>query len=100
MRAQACSASLFGILARGRVDDGGPARRIAQEIASTSVRSGFEHLDDFDGEVVAAEAVDEAHGVVESELRDDVVLHGGRCGRGERDDGRGAQQGRCCPSMR
>ena len=50
------------------------------------------HLDHFDGEVVAAEAVDETHGVVEAELRQDVVLHERRGRGGERQHGRGTQQ--------
>ena len=51
------------------------------------------HLDDFDGEVGAAESVDEERRVGKGELGDDVLLHGGRGGGGEGDDGRGAQQG-------
>ena len=41
--------------------------------------------------------MDEAHGVVESELREDIVLHDGRCGRGERQHGSGAQQVQMLP---
>ncbi len=36
--------------------------------------------------------MDEARGIVQRELREDVVLHDGRRGGGEREDGRGAQQ--------
>ena len=41
--------------------------------------------------------MDETRGVVESELRDDIVLHDGRCGRGEREHRRGAQQVQVLP---
>ena len=44
-------------------------------------------LDDLDGEVVAAEAVDEEGWLRELELGDDVLLDGGRGGGGEGDSG-------------
>ena len=50
-------------------------------------------LDDLDGEVVAAEAVDEARGIVEAELATMSSLHDGRCGGGEGDDRRRAEGG-------
>ncbi len=53
---------------------------------------GLGDLDDFDGEVVAAESVDEEGGLVEAELGDDVVLDGGGGGGGEGDDGSGAEE--------
>ena len=58
-----------------------------------SLRRGLDSLDDLDGEVVAAEAVDEERGLRELELGDDVLLDGGGGGGGERDDGCGAEGG-------
>ena len=58
-----------------------------------SWRRGLGEFDDFDGEVGAAEAVDEERGIAELELGDDVLLHGGRGGGGEGEDGRGAKGG-------
>ena len=82
-----------GLLARRSVDDGGAVgtRRAAESrTRSAALRGG--DLDDFDGDVVAPEAVDEARGLGESELRGDVVLHDGRRGGGEGDHRRGAQR--------
>ena len=64
---------------------------VAEEVGGELVAAGLGHLDDFDGEVVAAEAVDEEGGIVELELGDDVLLDGGGGGGGEGDDGRGAE---------
>ena len=83
----------FRGFARGGVDDGGAGRWCGEELAGEGVAARLGHLDDFDGEVGAAEAVDEERGVVELKLRDDVLLHGGRGGGGEGDDGCGAQRG-------
>ena len=83
---------LLGILARRRIDDRRTALRIAQQIERALGPHGLRHFDHFDGEVVAAEAVDEARGVVQRKLREDVVLNDGCCGRGQRQDRRGAQQ--------
>ena len=55
------------------------------------VAAGLRELDDLDGEVVAAEAVDEEGGLVEVELGDDVALDGGGGGGGEGEDGGGAE---------
>ena len=52
-------------------------------------RSKVGDLDDFDGEIVAAESLDEARGAFEAELGGDIVLHDGRGGGGEGDDGAG-----------
>ncbi len=58
-----------------------------------SLRRGFRELDDLDGEVVAAKAVDEEFGFGELELRDDVFLYCRcRCCC-ERDDWRGSESG-------
>ena len=84
----------FGGLARGGVDDGGAVGGFAEELGGELVAAGLGELDDLDGEVVAAEAVDEERGIGELELGDDVFLDGGRGGGGEGDDGRGAEGGR------
>ena len=44
----------------------------------------------FDGEIVAAESVDEARRRAQAELHGDIVLHDGSGGGREGDDGRGA----------
>ena len=44
--------------------------------------AGAGEFDDLDGEVGAAEAVDEELGVVKMKLGDDVLLDGGRGGGG------------------
>ncbi len=64
-----------------------------EEVRGEFVAARFGELDDLDGEVVAAEAVDEELGLSELELGDDVFLDGGRCGCGEGDDGGGAKGG-------
>ena len=91
---------LFGGFARGGVDDGGAVGLGREELGGELVATWLGDLDDLDGEVVAAKAVDEALGLRELELRDDVVLHGGGGGGGEGDDGRGAQGREESPSMR
>src|SRR3954451_14499672 len=50
---------LLRVLAGGRVDDGRTACWIAQELERALGAHRFRHLGDFDGEIVAAEAVDE-----------------------------------------
>ena len=66
---------------------------VASSLRGELVAARLGHLDDFDGEVGAAEAVDEERRIGEAQLGDDVVLDGGRGGGGEGDDGRGAQGG-------
>jgi hypothetical protein len=61
------------------------------------VRGGF---DDFDGDIVAAEAVDEAGGGVDAELFADVVLDEGVAVAVRATTGAGRREGRCWPSMR
>ena len=64
---------------------------MAQEFGGELVAAWLGHLDDFDVEVVATEAVDEELGPGELELGDYIFLY---CGRGrscESDDGRGAE---------
>jgi hypothetical protein len=56
------------------------------------VAARFGHFDDFDGEVRAAESVDEECGIFELKLGDDVLLDGRRRGGGEGDDGRGSKR--------
>ncbi len=65
----------------------------ARKLTVNSVRRGLESSTSFDGEIVAAEAVDEEGRAVKRELGDDVLLDrgGGRGGKG--DDGRGAERG-------
>jgi len=70
------------------------AGRAAGELRSLTVNSwrrGLESSTNLDGEVGAAEAVDEERGIVELELGHDVLLDGGSscCSKGE--DGRGAE---------
>ena len=71
----------------------GRLRFFVEEVRGELVAARFGELDDFDGEVVAAEAVDEELGLGELKLGDDVFLDGGRCGCGEGDDGSGAKGG-------
>ena len=78
---------LFGGFAGGGVDDGGAVLGFAEEVGGELVAAGLGELDDLDGEVVAAEAVDEEGGVGELELGDDVFLDGGGGGGGEGEDG-------------
>ena len=54
----------FGGLAGGGVDDGGAGGCVAEEFGGELVAARLGHLDDFDGEVGAAEAVDEECGIV------------------------------------
>ena len=84
---------LFGGFARGGVDDRGAGAGGLEEVDDELVAAGLRELDGLDGEVVAAEAVDEEGGVSEAELGDDVVLDGGGGGGGEGDDG-GRAEGR------
>src|SRR4029079_9006239 len=65
----------------------------AEELARALGALAGGELDDLDGEVGAAEAVDEAGGVVEAELDDDVVLDKGGGGGGEGEDGGRAKEG-------
>ena len=83
----------FGGFARWGVDDGGAVGFFFEEIRGELVAAGLGEFDDLDGEVVAAEAVDEEVGLCELELGDDVFLDGGGCGCGEGDDGGGAKGG-------
>ena len=53
----------FGGFARGSVDDGGAVGFFFEELSGELVAAGFGEFDDFDGEVVAAEAVDEEFGL-------------------------------------
>lgn len=73
----------FRLLARYGVDDGGAANASGEQRADGlgALRDG--KLDDFNGEVIAAKAVDEARGVDHAELRSNVGLHRGRGGGGE-----------------
>jgi hypothetical protein len=73
---------VFGIAARGGVDDGGARGGRAEEFDDELVAAGAGEFDDLDGEVGAAEAVDEELGVVKMKLGDDVLLDGGRGGGG------------------
>jgi hypothetical protein len=82
---------LFGGLARGCIDDGGAVGLLFEELGGELVAAGLGEFDDLDGEVVSAEAVDEAFRIVELELGDDVLLDGGGCGGGEGEDGSGAE---------
>ena len=83
----------FGGFAGWRVDDGGAVGFFFEEIGGELVAAGFGEFDDFDGEVVAAEAVDEEFGLGELELGDDVFLDCWCRGCGEGDDGGGAEGG-------
>ncbi|MCU1320058.1 MAG: hypothetical protein JWP98_1576, partial [Edaphobacter sp.] len=58
-----------------------------EKLGGELVTARLGELDDFDGEVVAAEAVDEESRLVELELGDDVLLDGGCGGGGEGNDG-------------
>ena len=80
-----------GFVAGGRVDDGGPAIFRLQQLAGQLGALTGRRFDDFDGDVVAAEAVDEAGGFGEPELLDDIVLHHGRGGGGQGDHRRRAE---------
>ena len=82
---------LFGVFAGRRVDDGGSRGGIFQDVEGEVGALRLGELDDLDGEVVAAKAGDEDGGILQVELGGDVALDGGRCGRGEGDDGRGAE---------
>ena len=82
---------LVGSLAGGRVDDGGAAFGRQEEVADEAGALRFGHLDGFDGEVGAAEAVDEEGGRLEAELGDDVALDCRGGGSGEGEDGGGAE---------
>ena len=66
---------LFGGLARGSVDDGGAGGFGLEQVDDEGIAARLRELDDLDGEVVPAEAVDEECGIAEPELRDDVMLH-------------------------
>ncbi len=83
----------FGGFAGGGVDDGGAVGGGFEEVGGELVAAGLGELDYLDGEVVAAEAVDEEGGLRELELGDDVLLDGGGGGGGEGDDGSWAQGG-------
>lgn len=82
----------FGGFAGGSVDDGGAVGFFAEELCGELVAAGLGEFDNLNGEVVAAEAVDEEFGSCELELGDDVFLYCW-CGCGcERDD-RGGPEG-------
>ena len=85
---------LLRCLARGRVDDGRAAGGVCEECGGELMAARLGHLDDFNGEVGAAEAMDKERRVGELELGDDIALHGGRGGGGEGDDGGGAECGK------
>ncbi len=84
---------LFGGFAGGGVDDGGTVLGAAEEIGGELVAAGLGELDDLDGEVVAAKAVDEESGIGELKLGYDVALDGGGGGGGEGEDGSGPEGG-------
>ena len=65
---------VFGGLARGGVDDGGAVGFFLEELGGELIAAGLGELDDLDGEIVAAEAVDEESRVGELELGGDVFL--------------------------
>ena len=81
------------LLARRRVDDRRPPPRFGQHAAHHLAPFARAQLGHLDGDVGAAEAVDEAPpALVEPELAGDVVLDERGGGRGERHDRRRAQQ--------
>lgn len=81
-----------GGFARRSVDDGGTRGDGGEEFEDEFVAPGFGELDNLDGEVVAAEAMDEEGGVGEAKLLDDVLLDDGRSRGGEGDDGSRTQE--------
>ena len=83
---------VVGCLAGWGVDDGGARCGNGQELRDEFCALRLGELDDFDGEIVAAKAVDVERGIGETKLRDDVLLDDRRGGGGERDDGRGAEE--------
>ena len=78
---------LFSGLAGWGVDDSGEVGLVLEELYNKLGAAWFGHLDDFDGEILATEAVNEERGVLQVELGNDVLLDGrcGGCGKG--DDG-------------
>ncbi len=81
------------LLTGGSVDDGGSGFRVVKIAGDEGGALRFGELDDFDGEVVAAESMNEEGGLVEAELGDDVLLNSGRGSGGEGDDRGGAEEG-------
>ena len=65
----------------------GRRSRLREKSADGARALGNRELDNFDGEIVATEAVDEAGGTDHAELREDVGLHGWRGGGGEGENG-------------
>ena len=86
-----CGGQLFGGFARRGVDNGGAVGLFFEELRGELVAAGFGELDDLDGEIVAAEAVDEESWLRELELGNDVFLDCWRRCRSEGDDGRGTE---------
>jgi len=75
----------------GRVDDRGAVVGRFEEVDGELVAPGFGELDDFDGEVVSTESVDEQGGIGELKLTGDIALHGWGCGGCEGDDRCGSE---------
>ena len=90
----------FGFLAGRRVDDGGPPAWIGQYPPDRRMPVGHRRFHRLDRQIGAAEAVDVARRLRHVELAHDVVLHQHGGGRGQRDDRRRPQQGRCRPNIR
>lgn len=85
---------LVGRYTAGCVDDCGTIGRGLEEIGRKLIATWLRHLDNFNGEIVTSESVDEEGGTAELELSDDVFLDGG-CGCCcEGDDGCGAEGGK------
>ena len=77
----------------GRVDDGGPPSVVFQQLPHQREAFVLGGLYYFDGDVVAAKAMDEAAIAAESKLRRDIVLHQRR-GSGRQCDHRRRAQSR------
>ena len=86
LRLQGLRLFLGGLPRRG-VDDGGPASRVGEHAQQGRRTQGRRDFHEFDFEVVPPESVNRPLAVDEIQLRHDVVLHQGRGGGGESDDG-------------